>query len=339
MPARPRRPSASFTTPASPTRSAKCTKAPRRWTGWSRSRSAASPSRRPRRPASGATTASTSSTRRATSISRSKSSARLRVLDGAVAVFDGVNGVEPQSETVWRQADKYDVPRICFINKMDRIGADFFMSVETIEDKLGAQALVIQLPIGAESDFAGIVDLVRMKAVIWKDEIAGRRVRRRRHPGRSEGPGRGVSRTSWSRRAVDMDDAALEAYLGRQGAERGSAEGVHPQGHGQQQVRSGHLRLGVQEQGRAAAARRGRRLPAVADRRRRRQGHQRRRQGGDGAQVLGRRAVLRPRVQDHDRPVRRHADVLRASIRACCRPARACSTRSRTTASASAACC
>src|SRR5512144_1443411 len=97
----------------------------------------------------------------------------LRVLDGACAVFDGVNGVEPQSETVWRQADKYGVPRICFINKMDRIGADFFMSVKTIEDKLGAKPLVLQLPIGAESNFVGIVDLVRMKAIVWKDESLG----------------------------------------------------------------------------------------------------------------------------------------------------------------------
>ncbi len=94
----------------------------------------------------------------------------LRVLDGAVAVFDGKEGVEPQSETVWRQADKYGVPRICFINKMDKMGADFYFSVQTMIDRLGAHPLVMQLPIGAESDFIGVVDLVRMKALVWHGE-------------------------------------------------------------------------------------------------------------------------------------------------------------------------
>ncbi|MGV0715731.1 elongation factor G [Mycolicibacterium sp. XJ662] len=94
----------------------------------------------------------------------------LRVLDGAVAVFDGKEGVEPQSEQVWRQADKYDVPRICFVNKMDKIGADFYFTVQTIKDRLGAKPLVIQLPIGAEADFEGIVDLVEMRAKVWRGE-------------------------------------------------------------------------------------------------------------------------------------------------------------------------
>ncbi|MCX5212370.1 elongation factor G [Kitasatospora sp. NBC_00240] len=96
----------------------------------------------------------------------------LRVLDGAVTVFDGVAGVEPQSETVWRQADRYGVPRICFINKLDRTGANFFFCVDTIVDRLGATPLVMQLPIGAEGDFAGVVDLVRMKALVWSAEAA-----------------------------------------------------------------------------------------------------------------------------------------------------------------------
>jgi elongation factor G len=94
----------------------------------------------------------------------------LRVLDGAVAVFDGKEGVEPQSETVWRQADKYNVPRVCFVNKMDKLGADFYYTVSTIKDRLGAKPLVIQLPIGAENDFRGVVDLVEMKAYEWPDE-------------------------------------------------------------------------------------------------------------------------------------------------------------------------
>ncbi|MGI9386539.1 MAG: GTP-binding protein, partial [Methyloligellaceae bacterium] len=97
----------------------------------------------------------------------------LRVLDGAVAVFDSVAGVEPQSETVWRQADKYGVPRMCFINKMDRMGADFYRCVDMIVDRLGAQPLVMQLPVGAESEFKGVIDLMKMQAIIWKDESLG----------------------------------------------------------------------------------------------------------------------------------------------------------------------
>ena len=97
----------------------------------------------------------------------------LRVLDGAVAVFDGKEGVEPQSETVWRQADKYDVPRICFVNKMDKMGADFYFTVQTIIDRLGAKPLVMQLPIGAESDFVGVVDLLEMKAYVWPGDAKG----------------------------------------------------------------------------------------------------------------------------------------------------------------------
>ncbi|GAA4177692.1 elongation factor G [Gryllotalpicola koreensis] len=97
----------------------------------------------------------------------------LRVLDGAVAVFDGKEGVEPQSETVWRQADKYDVPRICFVNKMDKLGADFYFTVDTIINRLGAKPLVMQLPIGAENDFIGVIDLVTMKALVWPGDAKG----------------------------------------------------------------------------------------------------------------------------------------------------------------------
>ncbi|WP_328821903.1 elongation factor G [Nesterenkonia haasae] len=97
----------------------------------------------------------------------------LRVLDGAVAVFDGKEGVEPQSETVWRQADKYNVPRICFVNKMDKLGADFYYTVDTIKSRLGATPLVMQLPIGAENDFVGVVDLLQMKALVWPGDAKG----------------------------------------------------------------------------------------------------------------------------------------------------------------------
>lgn len=97
----------------------------------------------------------------------------LRVLDGAVAVFDGKEGVEPQSETVWRQADKYDVPRIAFVNKMDKLGADFYFTVQTIKDRLGAEPLVMQLPIGVENDFIGVVDLLYMRALVWPGDAKG----------------------------------------------------------------------------------------------------------------------------------------------------------------------
>jgi len=97
----------------------------------------------------------------------------LRILDGAVAVFDGKEGVEPQSETVWRQADKYNVPRICFVNKMDKLGADFYFTVDTIINRLGAKPLVIQLPIGSESDFVGVIDLIEMRALVWPGDAKG----------------------------------------------------------------------------------------------------------------------------------------------------------------------
>ena len=97
----------------------------------------------------------------------------LRVLDGAVAIFDAVSGVEPQSETVWHQADKYRVPRLTFINKMDRVGANFFGTVEMMKEKLGARPALIQLPLGAEERFQGVIDLIKMKAVVWDEETLG----------------------------------------------------------------------------------------------------------------------------------------------------------------------
>src|SRR5947199_8899695 len=97
----------------------------------------------------------------------------LRVLDGAVVVFDGVAGVEPQSETVWRQADRYRVPRICFINKIDRIGADFWRSVDSIRARLGANPVAIQMPIGIEDTFRGVIDLIAMKAIVYRDDDLG----------------------------------------------------------------------------------------------------------------------------------------------------------------------
>ena len=136
----------------------------------------------------------------------------LRVLDGAVAVFDSVAGVEPQSETVWRQADKYHVPRICFVNKMDRIGADFYRCVDMIEDRFGVVPAVLQLPIGAEADFIGMVDLVKMKAIVWSDDSLGAEYDETDIPDDLK-----VQAASYREKlletVVDMDDDVLEAYL------------------------------------------------------------------------------------------------------------------------------
>ena len=136
----------------------------------------------------------------------------LRVLDGAVAVFDSVAGVEPQSETVWRQADKYGVPRICFVNKMDRMGADFFRCVDMFVDRLGAKPLVMQLPIGAEADFVGLIDLVKMKAIIWKDENLGAEFEEVDIPDDLADMA-AEYRTKLVETAVEQDDDAMEAYL------------------------------------------------------------------------------------------------------------------------------
>ncbi len=136
----------------------------------------------------------------------------LRVLDGAVTVFDSVAGVEPQSETVWRQADKYGVPRICFVNKMDRIGANFFRCVDMIVDRLGAQPLVLQLPIGSESDFVGLVDLVAMKGIVWKDESLGAEFVVGDIPAELADQA-AEYRQKLVELVVEQDDAVMEAYL------------------------------------------------------------------------------------------------------------------------------
>jgi len=136
----------------------------------------------------------------------------LKVLDGAVAVFDGVAGVEPQSETVWRQADKYKVPRMCFINKLDRTGANFFMCVGMLKERLGANPLLLQLPIGIESDLKGVIDLVKMKGIIWNDESLGAKFDIVEIPTdlKSEAD---KYRKELVEMAVEQDEKLMEAYL------------------------------------------------------------------------------------------------------------------------------
>jgi len=136
----------------------------------------------------------------------------LKVLDGAVAVFDGVAGVEPQSETVWRQADKYKVPRMCFVNKLDRTGANFFMCVDMIRERLGAKPLLLQLPIGLEADLKGIVDLVKMKGIIWNDESLGAKFEEVEIPENLKEEAEKY-RKELVETAVEQDEDLMSAYL------------------------------------------------------------------------------------------------------------------------------
>jgi elongation factor G len=136
----------------------------------------------------------------------------LRVLDGAVALLDANQGVEPQTETVWRQADKYGVPRMVFVNKMDKIGADFFVSVQMVRDRLGANPIILQLPLGAESKFEGIIDLVRMKAVVWDDEALGARFHDEEIPADLLDQAKEYHE-KLVEQAVELDEGVMETYL------------------------------------------------------------------------------------------------------------------------------
>ncbi len=136
----------------------------------------------------------------------------LRVLDGAVCVLDGNQGVEPQTETVWRQADKYGVPRVVFVNKMDKIGADFFRCVDEIKTKVGGRPVCIQLPIGSEADFKGIIDLVRMKAVVWEDEALGAKYHDAEIPEALRAQAEEY-RNTLIEAAVELDDDVMQAFF------------------------------------------------------------------------------------------------------------------------------
>ena len=136
----------------------------------------------------------------------------LRVLDGAIALLDANAGVEPQTETVWRQAEKYHVPRMIFVNKMDKTGADFYRCVEMVKTRLGAKALVMQLPIGAENEFKGVVDLIEMKALVWRDEQLGAQWDVVEIPADLKDKAEEY-REKLIETAVEVDEAATEAYL------------------------------------------------------------------------------------------------------------------------------
>ena len=238
----------------------------------------------------------------------------LRVLDGAVAVFDAVAGVQPQSETVWRQADKYKVPRIAFMNKMDRVGANFLHSVQTMHDRLSAtSAIPIQLPLGQEGDHVGVIDLVEMKAYRYLDETLGAKYEVEEIPAEYKEDAQKahdlmIEKVAEAAHAGRRRRPLREVRRGRE-ADGGRDQEGHPHGDHQDDALPGHLRQRVQEQGRAAHARRRRRLPAQPSRRAA-DDRQRPADGRAGdARAQGRRALQRPRLQDHDRPVRRPARV------------------------------
>jgi elongation factor G len=188
----------------------------------------------------------------------------LRVLDGAVAVFDGKQGVEPQSETVWRQADRYKVPRMCFINKMDKVGADFNRALRSIKERLNAPAVAIQIPLGEETALEGVIDIVRMRALRFKDDKLGAEWDVIPIPAESEFAAQ-EARETLIEKVAEIDDRLMARYLDGDtnftdleilAAVR---VGLSQPPHGARA-----LRLGVQEQGRPAAARRHRGLHALA---------------------------------------------------------------------------
>ncbi len=187
----------------------------------------------------------------------------LRVLDGAVAVYDAVAGVEPQTEQVWRQADKYGVPRICFVNKMDRTGANFFRTVDMIRERLNATPLVLQLPWGVEADFVGVIDLVQMKGLRWTSEDKGASYETVDIPADLADEA-ATWRATLLETLAENDEQVLEAYLGGEELRRASSRPASGAATIARSTHAGPVRHRVQEQGRAAHARRGGRLPALA---------------------------------------------------------------------------
>ncbi len=269
----------------------------------------------------------------------------LRVLDGACAVFDAVSGVEPQSETVWRQADKYRVPRICFVNKMDRIGADFKRTLEQIETKLGGNPVAIQLPIGAEDKFVGVVDLVKMKAITYKDETMGADYIVSEIPADMAAEAQ-VYREKLIEKVSEADDKILEKYLSgetitedeiKAALRKRVISSVRNEETAFVVVICGSAfkNKGVQPMLDAVVDYLPSPLDVPADR-----GPGPERQGRDQDRTARRRrrAVFLAGVQADDRPVRRPADVHPGLLRRARRPGRRSTTRPSSAPSASAAC-
>ena len=260
----------------------------------------------------------------------------LRVLDGAVAVFDAVGGVEPQSETVWRQADKYRVPRLAFINKCDRVGADPDRCVREIRERLKGTPIVIQIPNALEDGFSGVVDLIEMKLVDWEDDTVGAEPVVKAIPDELREAAE-LARATMIEAIAEADDEAMRAYLEERALAAESARRAPP-GDRRRARGAGALRRGLPQQGRAAAARRGGRLPAGAERHPAGGGQGSGRQAHRAARHR-RRAVLGAGVQDHERPVRRVAHLLPGLLRQDQRRRRRSTTPSRGSASGSGASC
>ena len=185
----------------------------------------------------------------------------LRVLDGAVACFDAVHGVEPQSETVWRQADKYGVPRICFINKMDKMGADFEHAIDTIRKRLNARPVAIQIPIGQEAGFKGVVDLIEMKAILWHDETMGAKYEVEEIPADLQKKAEAF-RMQLVESVAENDDEMLHKFLEGETSTAAELKKALRKALIEHEALPGDLRHRVQEQGCADAARCGGRLSA-----------------------------------------------------------------------------
>ncbi len=209
----------------------------------------------------------------------------MRVLDGACMVYCAVGGVQPQSETVWRQANKYKVPRLAFVNKMDRQGANFFKVYDQMKARLKANPVPIQVPIGAEEKFEGVIDLVRMKAIYWDDSTQGMKYEMREIPAELVDTAKEWREKMIESAAEANEDADEQVPRRARAVGRGHQGGPAP-AHDRERDRADAVRLGVQEQGRAGDARRRHRLHAGADRHSAGQGRARERQG--------RRAARRP---------------------------------------------
>ena len=177
----------------------------------------------------------------------------LRVLDGAIAVFCAVGGVEPQSETVWHQADKYKVPKLAFINKMDRVGADFWGTVRQMREKLGAQPLLLQIPWGAEADFRGAIDLLDMKAVRWEESTLGADFKEVDIPGDLLDQAEEY-RELLLESVAEVNDEFMELYLSEEEIPMKSPHRRHPRGDPRVEGRTRVLRIGSEKQGRSAAS-------------------------------------------------------------------------------------
>ena len=244
----------------------------------------------------------------------------LRVLDGAVALFDAVAGVQPQSETVWRQADKYAVPRIAFINKMDRVGADFAASVKSIVDRLGANPVPVQLPVGAEDKFEGVIDLIEMKLIRYVDPI-GTSWEVDEIPAELLEAAR-VARAAVVEAVADHDEAIMHAFLEDEEVDAATLRKAVRACTLDLSITPGAVRLRLQEQGRPAAARRDHRLPALAARRA--AGHGPRSAHGRRDRAPRRRWTSRsPRSPSRSCPTRSSASSpTSASTRECSRRAR-----------------